>query len=104
MAITKIFDKDEDADGNEIETYNFDYGAIFVSSSAELVGTTFAISAVDVYGRQNIVQRLPTVSHGFPWFLTSFSRLPTVSHGSPLFPMVSHEQDRKKEQIVNSGL
>ena len=51
MAITKIFDKDEDADGNEIDTYNFDYAAIFVSSSAELVGTTFAISAVDVYGR-----------------------------------------------------
>lgn len=51
MAITKIFDKDKDADGNEIETYNFDYAAIFVSSSAELVGTTFAISAVDVYGR-----------------------------------------------------
>jgi MFS family permease len=51
MAITKIFDNDQDADGNETDSYNFDYGAIFVSSSAELVGTTFAISAVDVYGR-----------------------------------------------------
>jgi MFS family permease len=51
MAITRIFDNDEDADGNELDSYNFDYAAIFVSSSAELVGTTFAISAVDVYGR-----------------------------------------------------
>ncbi len=32
-------------------TYNFDYGAIFVSSSAELVGTTFAIFCVDRAGR-----------------------------------------------------
>ena len=53
MVITEIFDSEtsdsELLGGNE--TYSFDYGAIFVSSSAELVGTTFAIFSVDVAGR-----------------------------------------------------
>jgi MFS family permease len=50
MAITEIFDSEEDSDGGQ-ETYNFDYLAIFVSSSAELVGTTVAIFSVDTVGR-----------------------------------------------------
>ena len=50
MAITRIFDNEDDSDG-EPDSYNFDYGAIFVSSSAELIGTTFAIMSVDVAGR-----------------------------------------------------
>ncbi|KAG7373938.1 major facilitator superfamily transporter [Nitzschia inconspicua] len=52
MAITKIFGGDGKRHlvGGQ-ETYSFDYGAIFVSSSAELVGTTIAILCVDVVGR-----------------------------------------------------
>ncbi|CAJ1969206.1 unnamed protein product [Cylindrotheca closterium] len=46
MTITEIFD-DSDPDGSN----DFDYGAIFVSSSAELIGTTIAIILVDVVGR-----------------------------------------------------
>lgn len=63
MVITEIFDHEEDnddgtnsthddgGDGTGGATYNFDYGAIFLSSSAELVGTTYAILAVDKAGR-----------------------------------------------------
>ena len=52
MVITEIFDsRSKPSLLGEKETYNFDYGAIFVSSSAELVGTTFAIFAVDRAGR-----------------------------------------------------
>jgi MFS family permease len=50
MAITVIFDNEGSSDG-EPGSYSFDYGAIFVSSSAELIGTTFAIFSVDVAGR-----------------------------------------------------
>eukprot|EP00980_Cylindrotheca_fusiformis_P003271 scaffold738_cov124-Cylindrotheca_fusiformis.AAC.10 len=53
MVITEIFDVDKGdsktADGQD--TYHFDYGAIFLSSCAELIGTTFAISTVDTIGR-----------------------------------------------------
>jgi MFS family permease len=50
--VTSIFASQHDAspDG-EAGTYYFDYGAIFVSSSAELVGTTFVILLVDTAGR-----------------------------------------------------
>ena len=56
MVITEIFDSEEEEPSSELggavtRTYNFDYGAIFVSSSAELVGTTFAILSVDTAGR-----------------------------------------------------
>ena len=52
MAITEIFDTEGDPDIEGLETTNnFDYGAIFVSSSAELVGTTIAIFCVDTVGR-----------------------------------------------------
>lgn len=52
MLITEIFDDAEGgAVGDSQGEYNFDYGAIFVSSSAELVGTTFAILCVDRVGR-----------------------------------------------------
>lgn len=52
MAITEIFDSQGQSslEGGQ-ETYSFDYGAIFVSSSAELVGTTIAILCVDITGR-----------------------------------------------------
>jgi MFS family permease len=55
MVITEIFDRpttEEDSLENlTSKSYNFDYSAIFVSSSAELVGTTFAIFSVDKVGR-----------------------------------------------------
>lgn len=55
MVITEIFNDPEGKRNNalleEEETYSFDYGAIFVSSSAELIGTTFAILSVDRVGR-----------------------------------------------------
>mmetsp|Transcript_39921 Transcript_39921/g.96317 ORF Transcript_39921/g.96317 Transcript_39921/m.96317 type:complete len:533 (+) Transcript_39921:8-1606(+) len=54
MAITEIFDdesKSADAGADGGGSYDFDYGAIFVSSSAELIGTTIAIFTVDVVGR-----------------------------------------------------
>ena len=52
MAITEIFDteKEPGIEGQK-GANNFDYGAIFVSSSAELVGTTIAIFSVDSIGR-----------------------------------------------------
>jgi MFS family permease len=52
LAITRVFDNDQGSstDGNS-DSYNFDYGAIFVSSSAELVGTTLVILLVDRAGR-----------------------------------------------------
>jgi len=52
MAITEIFDdesKGSDVDGGA--SYDFDYGAIFVASSAELIGTTIAIVFIDTLGR-----------------------------------------------------
>jgi MFS family permease len=57
MLITEIFE--EEVQGGDttralpsrVPTYSFDFGAIFVSSSAELVGATFAILGVDRVGR-----------------------------------------------------
>jgi hypothetical protein len=58
MAITNVFAEDSeetDGSGNKGNTsggdYDFDFGAIFVSSGAELLGTTLAIAAVDRMGR-----------------------------------------------------
>jgi len=52
MAITEIFDSEgKSSVQGQNHTYSFDYGAIFISSSAELVGTTFAIFSVDTVGR-----------------------------------------------------
>lgn len=53
MVITEIFDDESDNanTGDGAKSYDFDYGAIFVSSSAELIGTTFAIFTVDTVGR-----------------------------------------------------
>lgn len=55
MVITEIFDTTVDgtaqSDGQPERNYDFDYAAIFVSSSAELVGTTIAIFSVDRLGR-----------------------------------------------------
>lgn len=57
MAITEIFDDNSGGTSSSDNvqgqngTNNFDYGAIFVSNSAELVGTTIAILSVDTLGR-----------------------------------------------------
>jgi len=69
QSITKIFDVETPANVNSTltfdsgdnstitsrletnETADFDYGAIFISSSAELLGTTFVILLVDRVGR-----------------------------------------------------
>ena len=49
LAITLIFSSGEEKQPNG--TYDFDYAAIFASSSAELVGLTMVISIVDTVGR-----------------------------------------------------
>ena len=52
FSITEIFD--DETDGSKVDgggSYDFDYGAIFVSSSAELIGTTIAILLIDTLGR-----------------------------------------------------
>ena len=46
MTVTRIFDEEDDNAGPD-----FDYFAIFISSCAEVVGTTIAISQVDLFGR-----------------------------------------------------
>lgn len=53
MAITEIFDsKGDPGTDDEVGMGNhFDYGAIFVSNSAELLGTSIAIFGVDRFGR-----------------------------------------------------
>lgn len=56
LAITRVFADSHSAGAGSLEVngdrqYNFDYSAIFVSSSAELVGTTLVILAVDKVGR-----------------------------------------------------
>jgi len=51
MAITNIFDTEGDSGAGPERRNNFDYSAIFESSSAELVGTTIAILSIDVFGR-----------------------------------------------------
>jgi len=52
MAITEIFDADKDSSSSGEGGSNvFDYSAIFVSNSAELVGTTIAIFSIDTLGR-----------------------------------------------------
>lgn len=50
LITTDVFDSTEsNAEGNN--TYNFDYSAIFVSSSSELIGITLIYFAIDNYGR-----------------------------------------------------
>jgi MFS family permease len=54
MLITEIFENVQGDTSNDVRThpkYNFDFGAIFVSSSAELVGASLAILGVDRVGR-----------------------------------------------------
>ena len=57
LAITRVFEKDDEESSSHVEgsasssSYDFDYGAIFLSSSAELVGTTLVILLVDRVGR-----------------------------------------------------
>ena len=47
MTVTRIFG----SENNEDDKVTFDYGAIFVSSMAELVGTAMVIGLVDRMGR-----------------------------------------------------
>jgi putative MFS transporter len=49
LAVTLIFSSDKEARANG--TYEFDYTAIFASSSAEIVGLTVVIFTVDTIGR-----------------------------------------------------
>ena len=50
MVVTEIFDNEDNTNGDNAG-YSFDYGAIFLSSSAELIGTTGAIFFIDRVGR-----------------------------------------------------
>ncbi|GKY95332.1 hypothetical protein MPSEU_000495000 [Mayamaea pseudoterrestris] len=50
LTITKVF-KSSDSSPSTTSPYSFDYSAIFVSSSAEILGTTLAILAIDRLGR-----------------------------------------------------
>lgn len=49
MVVTRIFGSEENGDNGE--RIYFDYGAIFVSSTAELFGTIIVIALVDRIGR-----------------------------------------------------
>ena len=49
LAVTLVFSSDEQ--DNDSGTYNFDYAAIFMSSSAEIVGLVMVIFTVDRLGR-----------------------------------------------------
>ena len=49
MAVTDVFSNG--ASEQDQDTYSFDHGAIFVSSSSELTDTTFAILLMDRLGR-----------------------------------------------------
>jgi MFS family permease len=51
LAINKVFAEPQSSSSQESSSYNFDYSAIFVSSAAELVGTTLVILVVDRIGR-----------------------------------------------------
>jgi MFS family permease len=50
LTITKVFKSTNNAPSST-SSYSFDYSAIFVSSSAELLGTTLVILAIDRAGR-----------------------------------------------------
>ena len=88
MAITNVFAEDSeetDGGGNKDDSsggdYDFDFGAIFVSSGAELLGTTVAIAAVDRMGRirsQVVSYLLAGLSVGLLW----------ISAKSPFIPRV----------------
>ena len=51
LSITQIFATDDSNNNNNDDGINFDYAAIFTSSSAELVGVTIVLYTVDGYGR-----------------------------------------------------
>lgn len=52
IAVTRVFESEGDSgDGDGAGTVDFDYGAIFISSSAELVGTALVIFTIDRMGR-----------------------------------------------------
>ena len=50
MTVTRVFGEDVDNQGGGDEI-KFDYGAIFISSCAELVGTFLVVAIVDRVGR-----------------------------------------------------
>lgn len=49
MIVTKVFEEDNDSDDDD--SLSFDYLAIFISSTAEIFGTTMVILTVDKWGR-----------------------------------------------------
>jgi hypothetical protein len=51
MSTTRVFESSSNHSSNSKSSESFDYGAIFVSSSAEIVGTTMVILLVDRVGR-----------------------------------------------------
>ena len=50
MVVTRIFEDDEETDDDDGDV-SFDYLAIFISSTAEIFGTTLVVLTVDVWGR-----------------------------------------------------
>jgi putative MFS transporter len=88
MAITYVFAESSDktsADGESSDTesgnYDFDFDPIFVSTAADLLGTTSAIAAVDRIGRipsQAVSYALAGLSVGLLCILASSSTVPRL--------------------------
>jgi hypothetical protein len=57
IAVTIVFtvhlENDDDQDNYQGGNYEFDYGAIFISASAEIVGLIIVFFTIDTYGRIN---------------------------------------------------
>lgn len=51
IAITLVFSTEDDSDQGGEGVYDFDYGAIFASASAEVAGTTLVLLTIDKAGR-----------------------------------------------------
>ena len=51
MTVTRIFNESNGDDDDDLGKATFDYSAIFISSSAEVIGTAIAIALVDRIGR-----------------------------------------------------
>mmetsp|Transcript_5601 Transcript_5601/g.8594 ORF Transcript_5601/g.8594 Transcript_5601/m.8594 type:complete len:309 (+) Transcript_5601:356-1282(+) len=51
IATTMVFADSQSAVQTKQATYHFDYGALFVSNSAEIIGTAVVVTTVDTVGR-----------------------------------------------------
>lgn len=51
LAVTRVFDDEEVVEGDEHGVPHFDYKAIFISASAEILGLFIVIQTVDTFGR-----------------------------------------------------